>query len=249
MRGDNPLIHRIAVKDRDGRVIGEKEVIAYRGLLDMVHKERLREIRTTLLQAPSKDNDFTAIVHAVVRTSRGRFTGIGDANPRNVNAKIAPHLIRMAETRAEARAMRKAVNIGAVALEELGDDLSDDVTYEGAIVPTNGHARSANDNGRPATSNDVHATPVPNAPPPAPPPSSVPPSQRFTSDSRASDQQRKFVFRLLAERGVTGDAAREMIHKELGVTSLQDASRNAVSSFIDKIKANGHGQAEPGEAG
>ena len=109
-KGENPLTRRIPVKDRDGKVIGTKEVVGYRGLLDMVHKERLQVIRTKLLQAPSKENGETAIVHATVVTSRGTFTGIGDANPKNVNPKVAPHAIRMAETRAEARAMRKAVN-------------------------------------------------------------------------------------------------------------------------------------------
>jgi hypothetical protein len=47
------------------------------------------------------------------------FTGIGDANPRNVNRNIANHLIRMAETRAKARALRDAFNVGMTAVEEL----------------------------------------------------------------------------------------------------------------------------------
>ena len=42
MRGENPFIHRIQVKDRDGRVIGEKEVVSHRGLLDLVHKDPTR---------------------------------------------------------------------------------------------------------------------------------------------------------------------------------------------------------------
>jgi hypothetical protein len=50
-----------------------------------------------------------------------RFSGIGDASPENVGRNIVPHLIRMAETRAKARALRDAVNVGATALEELSD--------------------------------------------------------------------------------------------------------------------------------
>lgn len=49
------------------------------------------------------------------------FEGIGDATRKNVAKNIAGHLIRMAETRAKARALRDAVNIGATALEELGE--------------------------------------------------------------------------------------------------------------------------------
>ncbi len=56
----------------------------------------------------------------------GRFTGIGDASPDNVGRTIAPHIIRMAETRAKARALRDAVNIGVTALEELGEDVEED---------------------------------------------------------------------------------------------------------------------------
>ncbi len=63
-----------------------------------------------------------AIVRAVVETSKGTFTGIGDAGPENVNRMIRPHIIRMAETRAKARALRDAVNIGIVTLEELGGE-------------------------------------------------------------------------------------------------------------------------------
>jgi predicted amidohydrolase YtcJ len=62
---------------------------------------------------------------AIVETEKGTFTGIEDANPDNVNRKIVPHLIRRAETRAKARAMRDAVNIGVVAMEELGGEESE----------------------------------------------------------------------------------------------------------------------------
>ncbi len=66
--GENPLIKRLPIKDSSGRVVGEKEVIAYRGLLELVHRERVSLLVTKLVQAPTEDNGHTAIVHARIRT-------------------------------------------------------------------------------------------------------------------------------------------------------------------------------------
>jgi len=64
-------------------------------------------------------------VHAVVTTARGVFSGLGDASPANVPAHIRAHLIRMAETRSKARALRDAVNVAVASIEELGGDDDD----------------------------------------------------------------------------------------------------------------------------
>ncbi len=99
-----------------------KRFVLYAGLLDEAHARGLRSIETELLQTPSVENGEVAIARAVVRTEDGKFSGIGDASPQNVGRAIAPHLIRMAETRAKARALRDAINVGVTALEELGGE-------------------------------------------------------------------------------------------------------------------------------
>jgi hypothetical protein len=67
-------------------------------------------------------NDF-AVCQSMARFADGRtFTDIGDASPTNVKRHLAPHFVRMAATRASARALRRALNIDAVAVEELGDE-------------------------------------------------------------------------------------------------------------------------------
>ncbi|QYJ16244.1 hypothetical protein Rxycam_02077 [Rubrobacter xylanophilus DSM 9941] len=99
-----------------------RQYVLFAGLLDEAHARGLRSIETELLQIPEEANGMTAIVRARVEMEDGRtFSGLGDANPQNVGRSIAPHLIRMAETRAKARALRDAVNVGATALEELTD--------------------------------------------------------------------------------------------------------------------------------
>ena len=174
----------------------------------------------------------TAIVRAVVRTGRGTFTGIGDASPKNVNPKVAPHAIRMAETRAEARALRKALDIGIVALEELEADLDEGLTYEGAILPREGRQGTPHD--RPRTGNGAGNG------------SSSHGSGHGGEDYRATEKQRKFLFRLVHEAGYAGEEARNLIHRELGVDSVKEATRGSVSALIDKLKAgefrrdNGH---------
>jgi hypothetical protein len=117
----SPLTITIPIKNRHGQVVDEKEVVLYRGLLAKAHSEGLRRINTVLIQVPQEANDFTAICRAEVETDKGTFSGIGDASPANCSPIMTACLIRLCETRAKARALRDAVNIGVVAFEELGD--------------------------------------------------------------------------------------------------------------------------------
>jgi hypothetical protein len=79
-----------------------------------------------VIQVPNEDNYRTAIVMATVVIEKGGkelvFTGIGDAAPNNVAPMMLTCLLRMAETRAKARALRDAINVGVAAFEELGDE-------------------------------------------------------------------------------------------------------------------------------
>ena len=102
--------------------IDDKDFVLYSGLLDVAHQKNLSSVDVELIQFPSDENKQTAICRAKVETVDGKkFSDIGDANPQNCNSKVARHLIRMASTRAKARAFRDMDNIGMTALEELGD--------------------------------------------------------------------------------------------------------------------------------
>src|SRR5919107_3125970 len=99
-----------------------KQYVLFAGLLDEAHGRGLRGIDTELVEVRDDSNGNVGILKATAEMDDGRrFSGIGDASPENVGRNIVPHLIRMAETRAKARALRDAVNVGATALEELSD--------------------------------------------------------------------------------------------------------------------------------
>ena len=100
---------------------GGKEHCLFAGLLDLGHQEGLSNVTTTILQIPCKENGMMAVVHARVTTAFGDFTGIGDADPTNVNKMMVNHILRMGETRSIARALRFATNIGVAAIEEMRD--------------------------------------------------------------------------------------------------------------------------------
>ncbi len=110
------------------KIIDGKEFALYAGLLDLAHQNHLLGIEVELLQYPSKDNGQTAVCRAAIKAAKsGPFIDFGDANPLNCNSKVAKHLIRMASTRAKARALRDMTNVGMTALEELGDnDISEE---------------------------------------------------------------------------------------------------------------------------
>jgi hypothetical protein len=134
-----------------------KRFVLYAGLLEEAHSRGLRSIETDLLQVPHAGNGDVAIVRAVVRTEDGKFTGIGDASPENVNRNIAPHVIRMAETRAKARALRDAINVGVTAFEELGGEDGAEVAEPARGSGSNERARVQENRGElPATKKQLN---------------------------------------------------------------------------------------------
>ena len=117
------MIPKEFLVDRNG-----KQFVLYAGLLDLAHQQGLKRISTRLIQVPSEENNQTAICSAEVETERGTFSGLGDASPANVSRAMLTVTIRLAETRAKARALRDAVNVGVAALEELGEEVAPEPT-------------------------------------------------------------------------------------------------------------------------
>jgi hypothetical protein len=202
------FIVKIALKNDRGEVVGEKEFVTYPGLLALAHELGLEEIHTTIIQMPTDANGQTVVIRAVAKGKPGLYTGIGDASPLNTNRKVARHLIRVAETRAKARALRDLCNINLVALEELGGD--EDLDDERREAP--------------ATSIGRHHTPQGAAN--GQPRRTVP----------ATDPQRRALFRRAYELGYEGRDAAGFLAQRLGV-DIERATREQASKLLDELAA------------
>jgi hypothetical protein len=99
-----------------------KWYVTHAGLLRLALRRRCLGIRTALQEKVSDSNACRWVFKATVyksRRSRG-FVGYGDADPSNVSSLVHGAEMRVAETRAVNRALRKAYGIGLCSVEELG---------------------------------------------------------------------------------------------------------------------------------
>jgi hypothetical protein len=222
-----------------------KQYVLFAGLLDEAHNRGLKGIDTELVQVPTEENGNVAVVKARVEMegpegSLRIFSGIGDASPENVGRNIVPHIIRMAETRAKARALRDAVNVGATALEELSDgDDAPPANYSVDRVPS---PRGLQEVSQRPPANERYASSAPNGKAGEAPEAAQEASE--SSSRRASrqgggpsrDKARKSqvdLLRTLAEelRGENGVARLE---GRIG-KSLNELSRAEADEWIDRL--------------
>ena len=236
MKADQ-LIRTVEVHDRNGQVIGSKEVVTYQGLLQKAHEEGLARLRTSLLQIPIDDNGRVAIAKAEVETGKGLFEAIGDASPENVDEFLAPHLIRVAETRAKARALRDAVNVGVVSFEEL----------DGVRLPSDG-GNPGSGSGRGSsvdTAQTGRSSPASRARGPI-----RRPAASGNGCEPMTEAQRRYLFRILSGQGYQREAAEERLKDLLEVERLSVVTKASATKLIDELlnAAPGNGTAGHGAA-
>lgn len=101
--------------------LNRKDFILYTGLIALAHQRGLLSIETEPIELDFENVRF--VFKAVAKGKNGEiFTGYGDATKFNVSKNILPHAIRMAETRAKARALRDFTGLGITAYIELGPE-------------------------------------------------------------------------------------------------------------------------------
>jgi hypothetical protein len=113
-----PLADVLAIPAPYVQLIEGRPFVKYAGLLALAHERGLQQLEARF----SRVSDTLAVAHATAIFADGRrFTESGDATPENVGSLVRPHFARLALTRAKARCLRDALNIGLCAVEELGE--------------------------------------------------------------------------------------------------------------------------------
>ncbi len=188
-----------------------KEFVTYEGLLDVAHQLKLSSIETELIQIPSSENGNQCIVKAVVKTEDGKqFEGYGDADPTNVNRMIAKHSIRMAETRAKARALRDLTNIGMTALEELGDS-------EEVDEPDRSSSNTQSNTRQAKVSNVSKG------------------KQAIVDNSLASDKQLNYIYKLAKQKNYSPESMASYIKEAYGKDSSKALTKKEASELIKML--------------
>jgi hypothetical protein len=113
---------RLSVSRGEVLFIDGKWYVTHAGLLRISLRQHCCGIRTVLQERQSDPIAGRWVFKATVYKRPGSkgFVGYGDADPSNVSSVVHGAEMRVAETRAVNRALRKAYGIGLCSVEELG---------------------------------------------------------------------------------------------------------------------------------
>jgi hypothetical protein len=96
--------------------------VTHTGLLGLARRRRCSGIHVEAVDSLCDSAANRFVLKATVFPSKGSsgFVGYGDADPSNVSSLVRGAEMRVAETRAVNRALRKAYGIGLCSVEEIG---------------------------------------------------------------------------------------------------------------------------------
>jgi len=220
-----------------------KDFPMWSGVLDLAHQHGLLKLNVDILQYPTKENGNVAICRAVAESSTGEmFSDIGDASPSNVIKEIAPHLLRMASTRAKARCLRDMSNVGMTCLEELGD-LTNVIGIDAAKKTTRRSSPKKETKPVKPETEKKQATGKKEESKPETKKSSKPDakSESKTGDSKEdntpkmSEAQKRAVMNLSRRRGISLDELDKMAVETYGV-KVEFLSASDSSTFIRQLQ-------------
>jgi hypothetical protein len=112
---------RLSVQVGDLLMLNGRWYVTHSGLLRVAQRRKCSSIKTELVENVSNPSEGRWVFKATVLKSESQtFVGYGDADPSNVSFLVHGAEMRIAETRAVNRALRKAYGIGICSVEEIG---------------------------------------------------------------------------------------------------------------------------------
>ena len=115
------VLYKLSVQLGDLILLNGSWYITHAGLLKLALRRQCQGIRVEPVKEFCDSAANRWVFEAVVYNRKGRaFYGYGDADPSNVSAVVHGAEMRVAETRAVNRALRKAYGVGLCSVEEIG---------------------------------------------------------------------------------------------------------------------------------
>jgi len=111
-----------SLKVGDLQIVNSNCYVTHTGLLRLARRRKCRGIHVEAVDSLCDSAGSRFVLKATVFPSKSSsgFVGYGDADPSNVSPLVHGAEMRVAETRAVNRALRKAYGIGICSIEEIG---------------------------------------------------------------------------------------------------------------------------------
>jgi hypothetical protein len=142
--------YSLSVPAGDVQLLSGRWYVTHSGLVGIAQRKRCSGIRAAVVNSLCDPILRRWVFKATVyRTANSKgFVGFGDADPSNVSPLVRGAEMRIAETRAVNRALRKAYGIGLCSVEELGylSSRAEPARKSSASAPPNGNGSG---NGQP----------------------------------------------------------------------------------------------------
>jgi hypothetical protein len=135
----------------DLTLLNNKWYVTNGGLLRLAHRSRCCGIRIQQVREFCEASLGRWVFKATVYKSTGSrgFVGYGDADPSNTSPLVRGAEMRVAETRAVNRALRKAYGIGLCSVEELGSFSTPSQSFAAPPHSNGHHSSNGSNNGQP----------------------------------------------------------------------------------------------------
>jgi len=136
--------HSLSIKSGDLAYLDGRWYVTHTGLVRLARRKKCSGIHVEAVPALCDSAANRYVLKATVfpcKSSIG-FVGYGDADPSNVSPLVRGAEMRVAETRAVNRALRKAYGIGICSVEEIGS-----VPFSAEKIPPQSTSGDSNGNG------------------------------------------------------------------------------------------------------